>query len=116
MITFTLALLLAASPTTVAVPIPGGNGGVGFDDLGFSPALHRLLVPGGRTGNLDVRYVPALGEVWVTEPGAEQIEIFSIPATGTPVPAHAGTVKVAGGPESLVIGAERAWTHLWKRE
>ena len=187
MTTVMLALLLAASPTTVAVPIPGGDGGVGFDDLGFSTAFHRVIVPGGRTGNLDlvdpathevtaiggfskdasyggghgegttsadegrglffasdrakrllivvdpvkkaivasvklaagpdyVRYVPPLGEVWVTEPGAEQIEMFSIPASGTPTPSHVATVKVSGGPESLVIGAERAWTHLWKRE
>lgn len=187
MTTLTLALLLAASPTTVAVPVPGGSGGVGFDDLGFSPALHRVLVPGGRTGNLDlidpvtheitaipgfskdtsyggghgegttsadegrgllfasdrgkrllvvvdpakkaivasaelasgpdyVRYVPPLGEVWVTEPRAEQIEMFSIPKSGTPTPSRVGSVKVRGGPESLVIGAERAYTHLWKRE
>ncbi len=187
MMMLTIALLLAASPTTVPVPVPGGNGGVGFDDLGFSPALQRVLVPGGRTGNLDlidpatreitaipgfskdtsyggghgegttsadegrgllfasdrgkrllvvvdpakkaivasvklaagpdyVRYVPALAEVWVTEPGAQQIEMFPIPASGTPTPARVGSVKVAGGPESLVIGAERAYTHLWKRE
>src|SRR5437868_3133020 len=66
MTTMTLALLLAASPTTVAVPIPGGDGGVGFDDLGFSTALHRVIVPGGRTGNLDLvdpatRDVTAIG-------------------------------------------------------
>ena len=185
MTTLTLALLLAASPTTVAVPVPGGSGGVGFDDLGFSAALHRVLVPGGRTGNLVlidpatreittvpgfskdasyggghgegttsadegrgllfasdrgkrtlvvvdpgkravltsvklaagpdyVRYVPPLGEVWVTEPGAEQIEMFSIARDGTP--SRVGIVHVAGGPESLVVGKDRAYTHLWKKE
>jgi len=42
------ASLMALSP----VPFPGGEGGIGFDDLGFAPAIHRVLVPGGRTGNL----------------------------------------------------------------
>ncbi len=35
------------------VALPGGAGGVGFDDLRFSGNLASLLVPGGRTGNLD---------------------------------------------------------------
>jgi len=36
------------------VPLPGGTGGIGFDDLRFSPTLSMLLVPAGRTGNLDL--------------------------------------------------------------
>jgi DNA-binding beta-propeller fold protein YncE len=36
------------------LPMPGGSGGVGFDDLRFSPTLSMLLVPAGRTGNLDL--------------------------------------------------------------
>lgn len=180
-----LALLCAA--TTTPIPLPGGEGGIGFDDLTFSPRLHRVIAPAGRTGNLDlidpatreitaipgfstasgfggghgqgttsadegrglifasdrskrmllvvdpakreviastalaagpdyVRFVAATGEVWVTEPGAQQIEIFSVPEHGAPV--HAATVRVPGGPESLVIDATRgrAYTHLWKDE
>ena len=63
-----------------------------------------------------MRYVAKTGEVWVTEPGAEQIEMFSIPKDGTPTPALVGVVHVAGGPESLVVDAarDRAYTHLWK--
>jgi hypothetical protein len=38
----------------VPVPLPGGEGGIGFDDLTFSPQLGKLLVPAGRTGNLDL--------------------------------------------------------------
>jgi hypothetical protein len=38
----------------VAVPLPGGAAGIGFDDLGFAAPLHRLLVPAGRTGDLDL--------------------------------------------------------------
>jgi hypothetical protein len=178
-----------AGEGTLPVPIPGGQGGIGFDDLVFGPVLHRVIVPGGRTGNLDlidpatrkitvitgfstesryggghgegttsadeggrllfatdrstrslavidperraivasaklaagpdyVRFVQSTGEVWVTEPGAEQIEVFSIPRNGTPTPSRVGIVHVAGGPESLVIDnqRDRAYTHLWKTE
>jgi len=34
--------------------LPGGEGGIGFDDLMFAPALHRVLAPAGRTGKLDL--------------------------------------------------------------
>jgi hypothetical protein len=58
----TLVLLLV-STTALAKPeiaspvklgLPGGEGGIGFDDLTFSPALHRVLAPAGRTGKLDL--------------------------------------------------------------
>jgi hypothetical protein len=56
-----LVLLLGA--TAVAKPeiarplklvLPGGDGGIGFDDLTFSAALHRVIAPAGRTGKLDL--------------------------------------------------------------
>jgi hypothetical protein len=34
--------------------LPGGDGGIGFDDLRFSPRLGRVLAPAGRTGKLDL--------------------------------------------------------------
>ena len=40
--------------TATPVPLPGGSAGIGFDDLGFAPALKAILVPGGRSGNLDL--------------------------------------------------------------
>lgn len=62
-----------------------------------------------------VRFVPDTKEVWVTEPSAERIEVFSLTAAGTPpLPTHSGFIAVPGGPESLVIGNGRAFTHLWK--
>ncbi len=58
-----LALCLAASaqngackstPSGDLVALPGSTPGIGFDDLRYSSALHRVLVPAGRTGNLDL--------------------------------------------------------------
>lgn len=45
-----VARVLLAGP--VGVPLPGGDGGIGFDDLVFSAPLGRFIVPGGRTGRV----------------------------------------------------------------
>ena len=56
-----LALLLATAqacareapndaPKSAAVSIPGDDGGIGFDDMGYSLMLHKIVVPAGRTG------------------------------------------------------------------
>jgi len=37
------ALLLAAGESMTPLPLPGGESGIGFDDLRFSPSLGRLL-------------------------------------------------------------------------
>jgi len=168
------------------VDLPHGAPGIGFDDLRYSPALGKVLVPGGRSGRLDlldprsrsvvdipgfseslryggghddgvtsadsgpgvlyatdrtthrlavidpssksvvesvelaadpdyVRYVPPTHEVWVTEPDADQLEIFSVDETGRH-PTHRANVTVRGGPESLVVDSDRsrAYTHLWR--
>lgn len=42
----------AAAPGPASIPIPGGEHGVGYDDLQFAPALKRVLVPAGGTGTL----------------------------------------------------------------
>src|SRR5215469_1907126 len=177
------ATLTALSP----ISFPGGESGIGFDDLGFAPTLHRVLVPGGRTGKLMlidpetgrseiisgftqgteyggghgegitsadegrgaifvtdrgskrlnvvdeqsrkivataplgagpdyVRFVAETNEVWVTEPRAQGVEVFSLPASGTPQPVHSGFIEISGGPEALVIGhsQKRAYTNLWR--
>jgi DNA-binding beta-propeller fold protein YncE len=193
-ILFWFAGLLASSlgpaqrPGIPPIAIPGGTPGIGFDDLRFSPALDRILVPAGRTGTVAlvdptdrrvrliggfsakptyggghdesvtsadvaggflyatdrtsgslevvdvaagkivggtklggspdyVRYVAPTGEVWVTEPDSERIEIFRLEGT-PPKPVHAAFVAVPGGPESLVIDESRgrAYTHLWDGE
>jgi len=156
--------------------LPAGAGGIGFDDMRFSATLAQLLIPAGRTGNVDlvdpsteevapiggfstdatysgdttfgvtsadegndivyatdrtagtlstidprlkkvtatltlaatpgyVRYVAPTNEVWVSEPGAKQIEIVALMgADGGTGLSHAATVSVAGA-ESLEIDA-----------
>src|SRR5919202_1295107 len=37
-----------------AVPLPEGDGGIGFDDLQYDAKLGRVIVPAGRTGKLDL--------------------------------------------------------------
>jgi DNA-binding beta-propeller fold protein YncE len=52
-----LAALLTgcgSSPAGQRVALPSGEAGIGFDDLRYSPTLHRVLVPAGRTGTLDL--------------------------------------------------------------
>ena len=50
------AALQAAGSATAGspepLPIPGGDAGIGFDDLRFAPRLDRVLVPAGRAGIL----------------------------------------------------------------
>jgi hypothetical protein len=36
------------------LPLPDGAGGIGFDDLRYDAASNRLLIPAGRTGNVDL--------------------------------------------------------------
>jgi DNA-binding beta-propeller fold protein YncE len=171
---------------TERVPLPGGEAGIGFDDLQFSPVLKQVLVPGGRTGKLFlisaathevtaidgfsskqsyqgghgdgttsaceagglvyasdrgtgdvkivdpaarkivgsvhlaaspdyVRCLAASRELWVTEPGKEQIEVLALGADGRSA-TSAGKVSAPGGPESLVLDTQRmrGYTHTWK--
>jgi DNA-binding beta-propeller fold protein YncE len=49
-----LGLQAGSNPSTPGefLDLPGGSDGIGFDDLQFSESLEKVLVPGGRTGNL----------------------------------------------------------------
>jgi DNA-binding beta-propeller fold protein YncE len=175
-----------AQPTPVTVPIPGGEKGVGFDDLRYSAALKRVLVPAANTGSIVlvkpgswtitqigtlgeakgwggghddgitsadegrgfvfasdrtserllvvdprngrvvsgahlasgpdyVRYVDSTGEIWVTEPDKDRIEVFRLEGN-PPKPIHDDFIDIPGGPESLVvdIARSRVFTNLWK--
>src|SRR4051812_19188558 len=44
----------APAPALAPLPLPGGEAGIGFDDLLYSKALDKVLVPGGRSGRLDL--------------------------------------------------------------
>jgi DNA-binding beta-propeller fold protein YncE len=61
---FAAALLRPSEAATPrrAISIPGGAGGIGFDDLRYSRRLKRVLVPAGRTGVL-VLIDPTTGAV-----------------------------------------------------
>jgi DNA-binding beta-propeller fold protein YncE len=169
------------------VSLPNGSVGIGFDDLRYSTALHRVVVPAGRTGTLYlvdpamltvagvggfrstsdfsgghddgptsvdegfgflfvtdrtsgsvsvvdpggldivgtaqlasrpdyVRFVAPTGELWVTEPNQQQIEILSLGDSRPPMPTPVGSIAIDNGPESLVIDATRgkAYTHRWQ--
>src|SRR6478609_6543313 len=51
----TAALLACCgSPDGDAVAMANGSPGIGFDDLRWSQALGRVLVPGGRSGIVDL--------------------------------------------------------------
>ncbi len=62
-----------------------------------------------------VRHSSATGEVWVTEPDQERIEVFTV-SNRTLV--RRSSLHIRGGPESLVLDAarQRAYTNTWKGE
>src|SRR5689334_20531447 len=37
-----------------SIALPGGSGGIGFDDLSYDASLGKVIVPAGATGNLDL--------------------------------------------------------------
>jgi DNA-binding beta-propeller fold protein YncE len=181
-----LGAVASGQPAPEAIPVPGGQSGVGFDDLAYSEDLHRVIVPAAGTGSLllvnpgdwrveafgglsekktyqgghddgvtsadagrgflfaidrtgkrllviqpedghvaatarlagspdYVRFVAPTGEVWVTEPDDQKIEVFRLEGN-PPAPIRDGTVEVPGGPEALVVDVarQRAYSNLWK--
>lgn len=82
----------------------------------IDPAGRRIVSQSKLGGAPDyVRYVEPSGEVWVTEPDSERIEIFHLLTGIPPAAVHDGFLSVPGGPESLAVDARRgrAYTHLW---
>lgn len=77
-------------------------------------ATRRVVASTGLGGSPDyVRWIAAIGEVWVTEPREKRIERFLWRARSfAPVRA----IEVPDGPESLAADATRAYTHSWKGE
>jgi len=44
----------SGAPDGTSITMPDAGPGIGFDDVQYSPSLHRVLVPGGRSGRLDL--------------------------------------------------------------
>jgi hypothetical protein len=63
----------AAAP--VAIALPGGEAGIGFDDLQFSGTMGKVLAPGGRTGKLYL--VEASSGAVTSIPGFSTVKEFS---------------------------------------
>jgi hypothetical protein len=81
------------------------------------PTAGRIIASVGLAAGPDyLRYVRATNEIWVTEPGAAQIEILAVGQDPTAAPVHTAVVAVSSGPESLVIDNTRgrAYTHRWQ--
>jgi hypothetical protein len=58
-----------------AIALPGGEGGIGFDDLGYSRTLGQVLVPGGRTGRLYLVDAATSRVEWI--PGFSTVQEFT---------------------------------------
>jgi hypothetical protein len=57
LIAMTVAAVLASpaqGPQVAQLALPGGEGGIGFDDMLYSHDLGQVLVPAGRSGRLDL--------------------------------------------------------------
>ena len=65
----------SAPAKPLAIALPGGEGGIGFDDLRFSTTLGSVMVPGGGTGKLYL-VNPASGAVTAI-PGFTVLKKFS---------------------------------------
>ncbi len=63
-----------------------------------------------------IRYVQPTNELWVTEKGANQIEVFSLSNEQVPTPTHTDVITFTKGPEALVIDKTRglAYTNFAK--
>jgi len=181
-----MAAMSPKAPESV-IRIPGGEHGIGFDDIGYFASMGMVSIPAGQTGALVlinpdsgkvaatyrvttpaagmhgreqgtssaaygdgyifasdhgqpgvvvldardgkvlqrirlasgpdyVRYLESRHELWVTEPRAQQIQVFSVNPGPKPVITLNSNIPIAGGPESLVFDTSlnRAYANLWK--
>ncbi len=90
-----------------------GQPGVAVLDARDGTVLERVKLASGPDY---VRYLESRHELWITEPRAQQIQVFSVSRGPKPVVTANSIIPVAGGPESLVFDPDlkRAYTNLWK--
>lgn len=85
--------------------------------VAINPRTHAIV---GRThlesGADYVRYVARTHEIWVTEPGKQQIQVFKLSVAPKPVLTPETVIHIAGGPEALEIdnARNRAYSNLDK--
>src|SRR3954465_3344553 len=100
--TFALILMLfggseAAAPALAPLPLPGGESGIGFDDLLYSTALDKVLVPGGRSGRLNL-----------VDPKTRQVEsIEGFTSTGQFGGGHSQGTTSADSGRGLLFASDR---------
>src|SRR4051812_35034330 len=89
-----VVLLLTATP---AIQLPGGEGGIGLDDLQYAPLARKLLVPAGRTGKLDL-----------IDPATSAIVAIEGFTHSDPGKGHgAGATSADEGPAGVVFATDR---------
>ena len=93
-----LATTAAAGAATTLLKIPGGAHGLGFDDLGYAPALGRVLVPAAQSGALVL-----------VDPASDALKMLPHIVPGTTGPDHddAGTTSADYG-EGLLFASDHA--------
>jgi len=92
-VAFAVVLLAALHPgpappgsSSESITIPGGAGGIGFDDLRFAPVANRVLAPAGRVGALAL-----------IDPGTRAVTV---------VPGFSRISRWGGGHDQSVTSAE----------
>jgi DNA-binding beta-propeller fold protein YncE len=96
------ALLLAAGESMTPMALPGGAGGIGFDDLRYSPELGKVLVPAGRSGRLDLVDPKTRAIV--------AIEGFTSSSDGAP--GHSQGTTSADSGDGLIFASDRSQQSL----
>ncbi len=93
-----LAAALAAAPVVPSpLRLPGADGPVGFDDLRFSAEMHRVLVPAGRTGRLDL-----------VDPETRAVaEIAGFSSSAEPRAGHGESTTSADAGDGLLFASDR---------
>jgi len=92
-----LPILLAAAGTVEPLALPDAGGSIGFDDLRYSPELHKLLVPGGRSGRL-----------YLADPESRAVEaIAGFTASGEGGRGHSEGTTSADGGDGLLFASDR---------
>ena len=94
--TLALTITSAAGAGTTLLRIPGGTHGLGFDDIGYAPALGRVLVPAAQSGALVL-----------VDPANDSLRVLAhvAPVGGTVIGHDAGTTSADYG-EGLLFASD----------